>query len=377
MPRNRVFIDGYFLGKSSGYGRFIYELCRCIGSIDAGFEFTIIAPTGTDAEYTPNYPNVHYVFAPGRQFPLWEQVTVPFWARRSKSQLIHFPYNTRALFVAGQKSVTTVHDMTFFNSDAKRDIKASIIHAYMRTAFNQGTRKSTKIVSVSDTTRRALSQIGVVSTRVYNTVDGFLKTPLVDMPAVSRPYFLHRGSYAPGHRNTDRIIRAFLSVPLLRDRYSLKILGTPNGATVWNTAGEQAIEYLPRVSDAELASLYAGSSCVVAASLLEGFCLPIIEAFGFSSPVIASNIDPMREIAGSGALLVAPGDQEQIAAAMARIATDPTLAATLVKKGRERLETFAWQKSAHEILDVYRSALGIGPSSQGHYLSPQHANSTS
>jgi len=109
-----------------------------------------------------------------------------------------------------------------------------------------------------------------------------------------------------------------------------------------------------------LASLYAGSSGVVAASLLEGFCLPIVEAFGFGSPVITSNINPMMEIAGGAALLVDPHSVEDITEAMLRIASDKTLAKDLAAKGRSRLSAFASSSVAAELLDLYRRVLNGG-----------------
>jgi glycosyltransferase involved in cell wall biosynthesis len=276
----------------------------------------------------------------------------------------------------GMKSVTTVHDLTFLNKEVKRDIKSALIHFYMRTVFRFGARKSDAIVAVSDTTKMALQHLGIESQRIYNTVDGFLSTQIdVSAKLRSRPYFLHRGSYAPGHRNTERIIQAFLSLPALTEKYSLKILGVPAGAERWGTTPDQPIEYLPRVTDSELATLYAQSSCVVAASLLEGFCLPIVEAFGFGSPVIASNINPMMEIAGGAALLVSPEDKEEIAQAMLRIVSDVALAKLLVEKGRVQLRAFGSDCMAEEYFGVYRQVLGRDQKVRGHEEHSQLAES--
>jgi glycosyltransferase involved in cell wall biosynthesis len=360
MADHRVLIDGYYLGKPSGYGRFIGELCRALGNAPTNLEFFVAVQQSTDERFLKPHTNINYVRMSDITFPIWEQTKLPFCAFRNHCDVIHFPYNTRALATRKLRTVTTVHDLTFLMPHVDRDLKSSLIHFYMSTMFRMGTVKSDAIVAVSDTTKDALSQKGISSKRIYNTVDGFLETKFADSvkPSTgSRRYFLHRGSYAPGHRNTERIIKAFLSRPELVDNFALKILGTPDGASHWQTTPDQPIEYLAHVTDSELASLYAGSASVIAASLLEGFCLPIIEAFGFGAPVIASNINPMMEIAGDAALLVSPFDIDDLAQAMVAISSNGALAEDLIWKGKRRLLDFSSDKMAGEMIDLYTSLL--------------------
>jgi glycosyltransferase involved in cell wall biosynthesis len=302
---------------------------------------------------------------------VWEQVKIPLFALSRGFDVLHCPYNTRSLLAPGMKTITTVHDLTFLNKRAERDAKSALIHWYMYIAFWLGTRHSDALIAVSDTTKSALHDLGIVSSRIYNTVDKFLSIRRTPSLLTPRPYILHRGSYAQGHRNTERTIRAFLSQPELASRYVLKILGTPEGAKRWQTTADQPIEYLPRVSDEELASLYAGASCVVAASLLEGFCLPIVEAFGFGCPVITSNINPMLEIARDAALLVNPESQEQIAEAMLKIVSDEALEKDLVERGKSRLRLFRREVVAEEYISVYRSVLDRGNKVTLHPLGSQ------
>ena len=102
-----------------------------------------------------------------------------------------------------------------------------------------------------------------------------------------------------------------------------------------------------------LAALYAGSACVVATSLQEGFGLPIIEGFGFGVPVITSAIDPMAEVAGDAALLVDPCSIGDIADAIVSVVSDPALARSLVARGRVRMGVFASARVAERMIDIY------------------------
>ncbi len=55
----------------------------------------------------------------------------------------------------------------------------------------------------------------------------------------------------------------------------------------------------PHASDAFLDQAYRNTYCYVQASVAEGFGIPIIEAAGFSLPVICSDIDVFKEIGGN------------------------------------------------------------------------------
>lgn len=357
MTVHRVLIDGYFLGKPYGFGRFIFELCRALGRAETDVEFVVAVPARVDRELLAECGNLSWHRMPNANFIVWEQVLIPGLARRLSCDVIHFPYNTKALFTRGIRSVTTVHDVLFLKEHVPATkFKDYVAAKYAKHVFEHGTRRSDAIVSVSDTTRSALSSMGVRSRTVYNTIDGFVAAFVP--PGGERrspPYMLHRGGYL-AHRNTGRVIDAFREARGALPGVGLKIIGAPEGAARWRTQDDGAIEFLPRVSDRELAELYAGSACVVATSLQEGFGLPIIEGFGFGAPVITSNVNPMMEVAGDAALLVDPRSVPEIARAMVSAVSDAALARTLVARGRERLTVFGSERVAERMLEVYRGA---------------------
>jgi glycosyltransferase involved in cell wall biosynthesis len=355
MTNRRVLIDGYYLGKPYGFGRYIFEISRALGRAEPDIPITVAVPAGVEQSLLPEYRKLSWHRMPNAHFPLWEQVMIPRLARRLGCDVIHSPYNTRALFTGGIRSVVTVHDLMFLEEHVPLSSpKAFVTMKYMKYVFRYATRKSQLIVSISETTRRALLARGIESRTVYNTTDGFLAEvgPVDKPPQGGRPYLMHRGGYQE-HRNTGRVIEAFRRLRQDLPDVALRIIGAPDGAGVWRVREDEGIEFLPRISDRELGELYAGSAAVLATSLQEGFGAPIIEGFGFGAPVITSRRDPMMEVAGGASLLVDPTSVEEIAAAMRSILGDPALARDLVARGRERLKAFGGDRLARQLLEVY------------------------
>ena len=355
MPRPHVLIDGYFLDKPYGFGRFSFELCRALGQARSEMAITVAVPDRVAEAALPAYPGVTWHRLPDANFIVWEQMRIPRLARQLSCDIIHFPYNTRALFTGRARTVTTVHDLLFLEQRSPvKHFKAFVAEQYSKIVFRVATPNSSTIVTGSVMTQGLLRSLGIASTVVYHTVDGFLELAGSTSSPASRPYLLHRGGYLP-HRNTGRVIAAFRQARRDMPDIELQILGAPNGAEVWNTGDDPGIQFLSRRSDTELATLYAGAAGVVATSLVEGFGLPIIEGFGFGSPVITSNIDPMREVAGAAAILVDPFDVGAIAQAMTRVVNDTETAEALVDCGRKRSREFSSDIVAAKMFEVYRS----------------------
>ena len=68
-----------------------------------------------------------------------------------------------------------------------------------------------------------------------------------------------------------------------------------------HTENGKKLFWLKGISDQYLEKVYAASTCLVAASLNEGFGLPLIEAARHGVPIIARDIPVFREVAGEGA----------------------------------------------------------------------------
>lgn len=114
----------------------------------------------------------------------------------------------------------------------------------------------------------------------------------------------------------------------------------------------------------QIADLMASAQIMCVPSLYEGFSLPTVEALASGTPVVASRAGAIPEVVGDGtgsdpcAVLVEPGDPEELAAALADLLDDPDRRAALGAAGRARaLERFSWTSVAQATAAVYDEAI--------------------
>ncbi len=128
-----------------------------------------------------------------------------------------------------------------------------------------------------------------------------------------------------------------------------------------------SVRRLGTVEDATMTSLYRAADVVALPSLREGWGLAVLEAQASGTPVVASDIDVLREylVDGRNALLAAPDDPDGLARALVRVVSDPGLAATLRKAGLATARRFDWGASADRHIDLYRELVADGEAEPG------------
>ena len=118
------------------------------------------------------------------------------------------------------------------------------------------------------------------------------------------------------------------------------------------------IRFAGRVSDEELSLAYRSCYIYVLPSLAEQTPAAILEALAFSKPVIATDIDGIKEYFEDVALLIPPQNSNELASAITKVLDKPELARRIGEKGRSFVESkFTWQQHMGEVLKLYQEAL--------------------
>ena len=143
----------------------------------------------------------------------------------------------------------------------------------------------------------------------------------------------------------------------------LTVIGTPkkNGGIekLIRTLGiGHLLEFTGRIDHDIFVRQYARASVAVVPSLYEGFGLPAGEAMACGVPVVSTTGGALPEVVGDAGVLVPPGDDQALAAAILGLLRDQDKAAALGCKGYRRIqEHFTWKKAAEKTVDAYREVI--------------------
>jgi len=123
---------------------------------------------------------------------------------------------------------------------------------------------------------------------------------------------------------------------------------------------DDAVFLTGSVSESELESYWRAVDVFVCASDHEGFCVPLAEAMGHGVPVVAYGAAAIPETVGEAGLVLDDKSPGMFAAAVARVLSDPALAASLSASGRARVASFDLARSQREFVSLIRRAVGPG-----------------
>jgi glycosyltransferase involved in cell wall biosynthesis len=156
------------------------------------------------------------------------------------------------------------------------------------------------------------------------------------------------------------LLRAVAKLVTERDA-RLTVIGSPTAGTrelVAQLALADRVTFTSGLPDEEYAALLASAAVAVVPSLYEGFSLPAVEHLASGTPLIATRAGALPEVVGDAALLVPPGDVEELEAALRGLLDDAAARADLAARGLERARTkYAWPAVAAGTEALYRKAI--------------------
>lgn len=266
-------------------------------------------------------------------------------------------YNPYFLKLIGSKPfVLTVYDMTherlpeYFNDSRTTKRKQKLCDM------------ATRIIAISETTKKDLiemlkiepSKIDVIY--LANSLDiDFKQRPKNSLP---KRFILYVGS-RNGYKNFDFLVKTL--APILKQR-NLYLICTGSPFAKKEQKYFQLLNIKRRVlhfkvNDQELAYLYSKALFFVFPSLYEGFGLPILEAFNFGCPVLASKIPVFQEIGGNACAFFESQSSNSLLNSITHILDNNNFRNSLIEKGYKRVDEFSWQKCAIETVATYQKAL--------------------
>jgi len=254
--------------------------------------------------------------------------------------------NYLALILPRKRTIITVHDIGHYLKTLRGWRKQLYKYVFWKWPLN----RVAAITAISEFSKKELiKHFGVLAEKITvipNPVNPAFKYV---MPGKnSSPVILQIG--AGKNKNIEILVDSVRGLGV-----KLMLIRPPDSILIERLIScEVAYEFRTNLSEVELIQAYADSDIVYFASTYEGFGLPILEGMAIGRPVITSAISPMKEIAGDAALLVDPGDVNQVKDAIIRLMNSTELYNHLVHKGIEHAKRYDVESVARQYFSLYK-----------------------
>lgn len=383
----KIVIDARHI-RDFGIGTYLRNLLQALAVVDTGNQYTLVCHGANLRDFASLPGNFSTVAYPRSDELIREHVLFPHFLRQFQADLYHIPLN-RVPVMMVRPYVVTIHDMSnlFFMEGS------GLRKSFGQMAFRRGLLRAERIIAVSAATRRDVqSNIGIPPGRirlVYNAPDPkflshghladaraagpggaqFERRRILERYQINYPFLLYAGNIRP-QKNIPRLVEAFAvargaleSHPVYKN-LRLIIIGDEISRypsvrrAVIQSRVEKEVRFLGFVPFDTLRVFYEAATAFVFPSLYEGFGLPPLEAMASGTPVISSGVSSLPEVVGDAAFLVSPENVFDIARGIKEVLLDETLRQNLIRKGLVQAARFSWERSASEVLSVYRDVAG-------------------
>ncbi len=303
---------------------------------------------------------------------VWEQVLLPRAVKRDGIDILHCIANT-APIILDKKILLfmTVHDVMYL--DRSNDALAPgnwyqrLGKMYRTLIVPRAVRRADHIITVSQFSKKEIcSKLRLDDSLIEVIYQGcefvqgdadYSIEQIKEHYGITGQYMISFGGIAP-RKNTKRSLEVFA---LLQNKYNLQLVVTGLPEPLRKPFVDLAIKlniidkvrFLGFVPEGQLSLLLRNSKLLLFLTKYEGFGLPVLEGMLNGVPTIASNVTSVPEIAGDGAYLVNPDDDQAVLSAISDLLTNAEMRNSFIQKGLLRSKEFTWEKNTLQVLDAY------------------------
>jgi glycosyltransferase involved in cell wall biosynthesis len=262
------------------------------------------------------------------------------------------------------KYVVTIHDIIplLFRDHAPKSKKSKLFPIF-KAIMSRIVKQADVILTVSNASKSDIENYFHIpeNTKVhslYNACSDMFQP--IPFEKKAKMQFLYVGRADP-YKDIETIINAIgIVVKKGYEDIRLILAGSPdsrynNTKDLTEKLGiSENIRWTGYISNEELVKLYQESVALLHPSLYEGFGLQIIEAMQSGTPVISSDGGSLKEICADAAIVLPTKSPELFAENIQKLIGSKELQKQLITKGINRAKDFSWNKTAQDILSIYK-----------------------
>jgi glycosyltransferase involved in cell wall biosynthesis len=355
----------------TGLGRVAKNMIRSLAQIDVDHEYLLIQRSEMETPVVSD-PRFRPVYVPYDIASLQNTIFFSDILKQNRPTVYHSLYSFFPLNIPDQvKTIVTIHDFNWIQRPslaASAAWKGVVNYCYGSPMHAHATRIADHIVCITGQTRDDLLHLFPETrapvTVIHHGVDAVGLSTGEVRPEIKqyqgKRFMLCVGNGRP-YKNPEGTLDAFAKLKKDSSTQDIKLIMVGRGdrkshmkSRARKAGVEGDLDFVGMVSDAELAFLMQQALLLSFPSFWEGFGLPVIEAFAFGCPVIATDMGALKEISGHAALMIKdPHDIDEISRAMHTIIHEPSTRERLRQAGLERAAAFSWDKAAQAYLDIY------------------------
>ena len=357
--------------RSSGLGHYVISLLKALAMFPV--ETVVVTPNpellpGVCSVKSPNWTRSQATRFHSKPRYLYANTCMRYWLMKFHADILFSP-NHELMLIPPVPQVVVIHDIIPYFTPEQHRFLGTYYRKFLPGLLSYHVKH---IITVSKSTKDDLVE--------HYRLPAEKITPVLSGPGVTlgyqrlaqdvpRPYILYVGRLAP-YKNLCNLV---LAMGFLKDRFphhiviagpaSLDECGTTRNIleTAAMSGLTERLKFLGYVPSEQLGSLYREASLLVLPSLYEGFGFPPLEAMSCGTPVAVSRIPALVETVGDAGLYFDPRSPEDMARAIERVLSDRQLREEMVKRGRERVKSFSWKKTAEGIHKILVDVAGGSP----------------
>jgi glycosyltransferase involved in cell wall biosynthesis len=360
------------LDEKGGIGVYARYLTEELLALDGGHEYVLFYQNAEHRGRFGSSARITERVIPVANKVVWDQLAVPYLCWREGVDVVLHPKFTVPL-LAPCRTAMVLHGAGWFMPEVSRFWNRWDLR-YLRLMMPVYCRRASAVLAVSRITKDVFDDLfrlpdDKITTVYFGPGRQFRRVEDAEhLESIRSKYdlpdrfILTLSKYGDGGRkNIDGILAAYERVhgtiphQLVVGGKDCERYRSDYG--IPNDGFGRDIRFPGWIDQADLPALYSLADLFLYPSHVEAFPIPITEALACGTPIVTSDANGLREIAGEAGLLVNPRDPADIAEAVRRALSDPELLRSLSARSLERSTMFSWEKCARETMAILESAV--------------------